>query len=199
MKRRHPAQIMNAADLIVGEVYALVTRWEDGTTDLFEQHCLAVVADTERLLRKRGRWHGQANGNEEYTLADLMDADSAIDATRIILAAVKGLGTWITPFTVHLDGWVPDEPKKSEPMLLDWCDAKRDYGVECAYPFDKDNMDSHTVIVPAAAWLADPRFHVLNWANLGDVVKPLMRTTRILGDDLAADKRMDDNLRRIFG
>ena len=194
MKRRHPMQIMDAAELVAGDVYAFVVCYKDDADDLdlYEQRCLAVVADTEQLLKKRGCWRGPADCDEVYGLDDLLDAKPAFNTTGAIQPTMKGL----TVFTVHLDGWVPDEPKGPGPLIVDWNSR---YDVECVYQFDDDTAESHNIVVPVAAWLADPRIHVLDWVNPDDVVKPLARTAAAFGNDAMADKRMDDNLRRIFG
>lgn len=192
-------QIIDAAELVAGDVYAFVICCNE-YTDLYEQRCLAVVTDTERLLRKRGRWHGQAGcDDDEYTLDDLLDAKSAIDATMDTQTTMKNAKTAdddVIPFTVHLDGWVPSESKKSESMIVDWDDDNNCFE---DYPFDKGAIKGgHFIVVPVAAWLSDPRVHVLDWVNPDDMVKPLMRIAT-LGSETASSKRTDDNLRRIFG
>lgn len=204
MKRRHPMQMIDAAELVAGDVYAFVICYEDGADDLslYEQHCLAVVADTEQLLKKRGYRRGPAGWDDEaYRLGGLLDAKSAFDATRAIQPAMKRTSNpeGITVFTAHLDGWAPDRPNGSGPSIVEWNDR---YDGECVYQFDDFSADttvSHSIAVPVAAWLTDPRVHVLDWVNPDDVVKPLMRTADALGNDAAANKRTNDNLRRIFG
>ena len=199
MKRRHPMQILDAAELVAGEVYALVLAYSDSRTNLYEQRCLAVVADTERLLLERGRWRG-VQGDDEYTLDDLMDAESAINATETVQTVMgpTRLTDRIDSFTVHLDGWTPYK-RRTRTILVDWCGWRRQYEADTAYAFNKNDPEQHTVIVPVTAWMADPHIHVLDWVNPDDVVEPLMPIAPALGDDAAADKRRDDNLRRIFG
>ncbi len=124
MKRRHPMQIMEAAEMVVGDVYAFVSCHSNGYTDVYEQYCIAVVMDTERLLRSRGCWHGQADQDDAYILSDLLDIKSVFSAAAATTQTIAGSKTDddIIPFTVHLDGWVPDESKESESMIVDWTD-----------------------------------------------------------------------------
>ena len=199
MKRRHPMQIMDAAKLVSGDVYAVAMCYRgdnSDTLDLYEQRCLAVVSDTEHLLKKRGRWRGPACCDEEYALNDLLDAQQAFDTTLAISPTIKhdNANSTLTPFTVHLDGWKPDEPKSSIPVILDW--ELSDGEIECDWDFDQDCESEHTVVVPVAAWLSDPRIHVMDWVNPDDAVTPL---GTILSSEEAARKKTDDNLRRIFG
>ena len=195
MKRRHPMQVMDAAKLVVGDVYVVVICYkDDDDLHLYEERCLAVVANTEQLLMNRGRWRGPAHGCNEYELDDLLDAKPAFIDTMDLQPAMKKS---ITPFTVHLDGWVPDEPpSQSAPMIVDWTNLNGTISCECVWEFSHDGTCSHTIIVPVAAWLSDPRIHVLDWVNPDDVVVPL---GTILGSEKAARKKTDDNLRRIFG
>ena len=196
MKRRHPMQIMEAAELVVGDVYAFVAC-HDGHTDLYEQHCIAVVTDTGRLLASRGRWRGQACSDDAYILGDLLDVQSVFSAAAVPQAIIVADDD-IIPFTVHLDGWVPDGSKKSESMIVDWIDDE-DFCNE-HYSFDQGaTREGHFIIVPVADWISDPRVHVLDWVNPDDIVKPPMRTVGALGSEAAASKRTNDNLQRIFG
>jgi len=199
-KLRHPHQAMEMSDLVANEWYRTPTLYRDGHLWDFKTYLLlGVVLDSPRA----------ALGHEEP------------DAS-LFFRVPPHPGTYsgsATPclLTVHKDGWfgraVADYPPPpgdllDAPTLCYWNARGEWQGWDhmASYlgeprPDCGDKGDMHCIMVPEAAWLADPRIHVVDWINPDDtVVRAGGRPSGDLSDPLAgARRRTDDNLRRFFG
>lgn len=184
-KRRHPAQAMGFGELVAGEEYAFVVQEDDGEPpmDFFMEdedirafRVVAVLTDTARATREQNRDDLNDNSLEKY-------APRSGDKYEI---------------TVHMDGWLLDEDDTDEePTITLWVNGcwKEDQST-IGFFITGNVCEGHTLIVPFGEWEADPRFHVLDWVNPDDVVKPLRAAT--MGSLAAAEKRRDAIFRRMF-
>ena len=186
-KLRHPHQVMEASELVVNEWYRTPTLYRDG--HMWDHKAFLLLGRVRSTPRA-------ALGHKDVSVGG---------------GATPGL------LTIHEDGWFgrpileyppPEGDLFGTPTLYYWNmrGDTRGWDHLASYlgeprPGHGDDAKMHCIMVPEAAWLADPRMHVVDWINPGDaVVRAAGRLSGDPSDPMAgARRRTEENLRWLFG
>jgi len=158
-KVRHPHQVLEASEMVVGQLYSFVHAYESGScSDSAPSYTMGgVIDDSHAAARRLGH-----------------DLDSADPPKVEMLLATPGAGPIVT---VHMDGWCDGDEMEQDPTLMYWraC-LGREIGWDMLSSYlgpeeENERGDYHTVVVPSQRWADDPRLHVSNWSNPDGVVE----------------------------
>lgn len=162
-KVRHPYQVLNASEMVVGQQYAFIFASEFSGIDARHYTMGGVINDSHAAAIRLG-----------HNL-DLIK-ELRIDMLVEMLVANAPSGSVVT---VHMDGWHVDHGSTLVPALMYWMrgvngrttgwDRLSAYfgPEEEGHEYDHD----HCIAVPRQRWEDDPRLHVSNWDNPNGVVE----------------------------
>ncbi len=172
-KVRHPHHVLEASEMVVGQLYAFVSAAEFGRVWVSRYTMGGVFDDTRAAARRLGH-----------------DLDSVGYPKVEMLLPGAGGGPIVT---VHMDGWHAHGEMKQDPTLMYWRECLgQDIGWDMMWSYlgpemegEEEHNDYHILVVPSRHWDDDPRLHVSNWRNPGVVVK----RTPIVGEFAAEWER----------
>lgn len=154
-KVRHPYQVLETSEMVVGQLYAFIYAHEDGNCFASRYTMGGVFDDTRATARRLG-----------YDL----DSEDSLRIEMLIASVVAG-----PIVTVHTDGW-HDGEEEQDPTLMYWRDCLGGVSgwdrIRCYMgPEEKEGDERHFIVVPDRHWADDPRLHVANWSNPDGVVE----------------------------
>ncbi len=155
-KVRHPHQVLEASEMVVGQLYAFVTACRNLGTSVSRYTMGGMFDDTHAAARQLGHDLNSANPPK---------------VEMLLIAPPAGLIV-----TVHMDGWRHLSSKmEQDPTLMYWREcfgggANWDMMWSYLGP-EREDRDRHTIVVSSQHWDDDPRLHSTNWHNPDGVIE----------------------------
>ncbi len=152
-KIRHPYQIIELSEMIIGKRYAFIFHVKNSTIDVEDYVFGGIIQDSFFTAQQRGY---DLNLDKIGSIAFIDSVDDNI-------------------FTVHMDGWTQRlKPLFGGPITTYWNGNQ-----ECGYDSLKSWVgkeecpedDDCSLIVPSRHWNNDPKIHVLDWINPDETVQ----------------------------
>ncbi len=151
-KVRHPYQIMELSEMIVGKNYTFIFHIKGCRIDAECRMFGGIIKGSYKTAKQRG-----------------YDLDHCNINLKCFMDLIKD-----QVVTVHMDGWTKHLKKPlSEPISIYWDD-----GYEIGYdslnswvgPEEYLEDEDCSIVVPSRHWNNDPVIHVLDWINPDCVV-----------------------------
>jgi hypothetical protein len=164
-KIRHPYQILNISELIVGNNYCFISD-NPKTTFLSSSVYVGVIEDSLAAASKNG-CNLNTTPNSVLTCSVFTDP-AIIDTTWIIKNKLT-----LNMFTIHFDCWMPNNLFTDDSTLVYWEKNGTTAWDYMSTFLGKTELkgNTHCIIVPQKNWNDDQRIHVRDWENPDCVIE----------------------------